>query len=82
MYGHLILESASDISTEMLDQIFDFQIRDFSAYAVALHGRPSSTQAQQEWALGAIRKPTVDRRRFETVWSEVLTYDGVYEMNP
>ncbi len=82
VYGHLILESASDISTEMLDQIFDFQIRDFSAYAVALHGKPSSTPAQQEWALGAIRKPTVDQRRFETVWAEVLTYDGVYEMNP
>lgn len=82
VYGHLILESAGEVSTAMLDQIFDFQIRDFSAYAVRLHGTPSSTAAQQEWALGAIRKPTVDQHRFDTVWAEVLTYDGVYEMNP
>ncbi|WP_206510819.1 acyl-CoA dehydrogenase [Rhodococcus sp. BGS-1C] len=82
VYGHLILESADAISVETLDQIFDFQIRDFSGYAVALHGKPSSTPAQQEWALGAIRKPTVDRRRFDAVWAEVLTYDGAYEMNP
>ena len=82
VYGHLILESSDAISVETLDQIFDFQIRDFSGYAVALHGKPSSTPAQQEWALGAIRKPTVDRRRFDAVWAEVLTYDGAYEMNP
>ncbi|MGA9870687.1 MAG: acyl-CoA dehydrogenase family protein [Rhodococcus sp. (in: high G+C Gram-positive bacteria)] len=81
VYGHLILECAAEISTELLDQIFDFQVRDFSAYAVALHGKPSSTQAQQDWALGAIRKPAVDRRRFDAVWAEVLEYDGAYEMN-
>lgn len=80
VYGHLILESAESISAELLDQIFDFQIRDFSGYAVALHGKPSSTEAQQHWALGAIRKPVVDRARFDTVWSEVVAYDGAYEM--
>lgn len=82
VYGHLILESADAVSTEVLDQIFDFQIRDFSAYAVALHGKPSSTEDQQSWALGAIRKPVVDRGRFDAVWAEVLGYDGAYEMNP
>jgi acyl-CoA dehydrogenase len=29
-----------------VDQIFDFQIRDFSGYAIALHGKPSSAPAQ------------------------------------
>lgn len=82
VYGHLILESADSISTEMLDQIFDFQIRDFSGYAVALHGKPSSTDTQQQWALGAIRKPVVDDARFGAVWAEVLEYDGAYEMTP
>ncbi|MDJ0391870.1 acyl-CoA dehydrogenase family protein [Rhodococcus sp. G-MC3] len=80
VYGHLILEGADSVSNEVLDQIFDFQIRDFSGYAVALHGKPSSTEAQQAWALGAIRKPVVDRSRFDAVWNEVLSYDGVYEM--
>ena len=62
VYGQLILEQAAlaSIDDEIIDQIFDFQIRDFSTYAVALHGKPSSTQAQQDWALGAIRKPVSD----------------------
>ena len=61
---------------------FDFQIRDFSTYAVALHGKSSSTQAQQDWALGAIRKPVSDAQRFERVWERVKAYDGAYEMRP
>lgn len=80
VYGQLILESAEKVSTDLLDQIFDFQIRDFSGYAVALHGKPSSTEAQQAWALAAIRKPAVDLARFDAVWSEVVSYDGAYEM--
>ena len=63
-------------------QIFDFQIRDFSSYAVALHGKPTSTQAQQDWALGAIRKPVPDAERFGRVWERVRAYDGAYEMRP
>ncbi len=82
VYGHLLLEQADEISTEMMDQIFDFQIRDFSGYAVALYGKPSSTAAQQQWALDAIRKPVVDADRFEAVWNEVVSYDGRYEMRP
>ncbi len=82
IYGHLILECADEISSELLDQIFDFQIRDFSGYALALYGKPSSTEAQQAWALGSMRKPTVDQTRFDTVFSEVVSYDGAYEMNP
>jgi acyl-CoA dehydrogenase len=82
VYGHLILESADAVSTEVLDQIFDFQVRDFSAYAVALYSKPSSTESQQAWAVGALRKPVVNAARFDAVWGEVLAYDGVYEMRP
>ncbi|OZF42869.1 acyl-CoA dehydrogenase [Rhodococcus sp. 14-2470-1b] len=82
VYGHLILESADAVSTEVLDQIFDFQVRDFSAYAVALYSKPSSTEAQQAWAVGALRKPVVNAARFEAVWGEVLAYDSAYEMQP
>ena len=52
VYGQLILEQAEILGLEpdLVDQIFDVQVRDFSAYAVALHGKASSTAAQQEWA--------------------------------
>jgi acyl-CoA dehydrogenase len=84
VYGQLILEQASltGLDRDLLDQIFDFQIRDFSAHAVALHGKPSSTAAQQEWALAAVRKPVTDTDRFNRVWEHVKAYDGAYEMRP
>ncbi|MFD4366579.1 acyl-CoA dehydrogenase family protein [Rhodococcus sp. NPDC058521] len=84
VYGQLILEQAelTGLGRDLVDQIFDFQVRDFSAYAVSLHGKKSSTEAQQKWAIGAVRKPTVDGERFDRVWREVKDYNGVYEMRP
>jgi len=84
VYGQLILEQAAltGLDDDIVDAIFDFQMRDFSMYAVALHGKPTSTQAQQDWALGAIRKPVPDAARFDRVWERVKAYDGAYEMAP
>ena len=82
VYGQLLLEQAelTGLDRDLVDQIFDFQVRDFSEYAVTLHGKSSSTQAQQDWALAAIRKPVVDDQRADRVWAQVANYDGVYEM--
>ena len=84
VYGQLILEQAelTGLGRDLVDQIFDVQIRDFSAYAIALHGKPSSTPAQQAWALSAVRKPVADPARFGRVWEQVRSYDGAYEMRP
>ncbi|MEO3761435.1 acyl-CoA dehydrogenase family protein [Mycobacterium sp. B14F4] len=88
VYGQLILEQAellgldSESGQDIVDQIFDFQVRDFSTYAVTLHGRSSSTAEQQEWAVNAIRKPVSDAGRFDRVWRRVEAYDGAYEMRP
>ncbi|CAN5383983.1 acyl-CoA dehydrogenase [soil metagenome] len=84
VYGQLILEQADliGLDPDLVDQIFDFQIRDFSAHAISLHGKPSSTPMQQDWALSAVRKPVVDIERFGRVWEQVKAYDGAYEMQP
>ncbi|MCZ8382072.1 acyl-CoA dehydrogenase family protein [Mycobacterium sp. CPCC 205372] len=84
VYGQLILEQAeiTGLDGDLLDQIFDVAIRDFSGYAVALHGKPSSTDAQQGWAVSALRKPVADAERFDRVWAQVVSYDGAYEMRP
>lgn len=84
VYGQLILEQAAltGLDSDMLDQIFDFQVRDFNTYAVALHGKPTATTAQQDWALSAIRKPVPDPARFHRIWERVKAYDGAYEMAP
>ncbi|MCH9640509.1 MAG: acyl-CoA dehydrogenase family protein [Actinomycetia bacterium] len=84
VYGQLMLEQAEliGLDRDLVDQIFDIQIRDFSAYAIALHGKPSSTPAQQAWAMSAVRKPVADPARFNRVWEQVKGYDGAYEMRP
>jgi len=84
VYGQLILEEASltGLGTELVDQVFDVLVRDFSAYAVDLYGKASSTKAQQQWALEHIRKPAADPGRYDRVWQTVRDLAGAYEMRP
>ncbi|NKE61389.1 acyl-CoA dehydrogenase [Lentzea sp. PSKA42] len=84
VYGQLVLEQAKITGTDstVLDQIFDVLVRDFAGYATALHGKASSTEAQQQWAVSQIRKPHVDHARFDAVWQQVVALSGQYEMRP
>jgi len=85
VYGQLILENAKiyNVDKDLLDQIFDFMVRDFSRYALQLYSKPSSTTKQMELCMKMIRKPNVDQRRYERVWSEfVYALKDAYEMNP
>jgi acyl-CoA dehydrogenase len=82
VYGHLILERAqqTQLDSDVLDQIFDVFVRDWSAYATALHGKASSTDEQQAWALEAIGKPVVDEARAARVFERVRALASAYEM--
>ncbi len=82
VYGQLIIENAEkhDIGDALLDQIFDFIVRDFSLYALKLHSKPTSTEKQQEILLRCIRKPNVDEDRFGEVWEEAHSLKDLYEM--
>jgi len=84
VYGQLVLEQARITGTDehLVDQIFDVLVRDFAGYATALHGKASSTEAQQQWAVQQIRKPHVDQARFDAVWQQVVALSGQYEMRP
>jgi acyl-CoA dehydrogenase len=68
-YGQLILENKRiyDVEDEVIDQIFDVLVRDFSRYALQLYSKTSSTSRQMELCLKMIRKPVVDTARFERV---------------
>jgi acyl-CoA dehydrogenase len=83
VYGRLILERASltDLDRDVVDQIFDVFVRDFSGHAVELHGKTSSTGAQQAWALEHVRKPVDDAGRAARVWAQVRDLAGAYEMS-
>lgn len=83
VYGQLILENAKIYAVEdaLLDQIFDFMVRDFSKFALQLYSKPSSTDAQMAACLKLIRKPEVDEDRYRTVWEQhVEGMKGQYAM--
>ena len=62
-YGQLILEQAQldETPPDVVDLVFETLVRDFSATAIELHGKASSTEAQQQWALE--QRPQAGHRR-------------------
>ncbi len=84
VYGQLILENAKiyGVDGDLVDQIFDFMVRDFSKFALDIHGKPSSTPEQMDACVKMIRKPAVDAKRYQSVWeNHVLALKDLYEMN-
>ncbi|WP_331740443.1 acyl-CoA/acyl-ACP dehydrogenase (plasmid) [Streptomyces sp. NBC_00015] len=84
VHAQLVLEQSrlTGLDEDVLDELFAVLVRDFSAHAVELHGKDSATRQQQEWALGAVRRPVVDPARTERVWQQVEALSGAYETAP
>ena len=83
VYAQLILENARiyEIGDDLLDQIFDFMVRDLSKFALQLFSQPSSTEKQMACCQRMIRKAVHDPARYERVWKEqVAPLSGAYEM--
>lgn len=84
VYGQLIIENAKlyDIEDDLLDQIFDFMVRDFSKYALELYSKTSSTTRQMRLCSLMIKKPVVNKERFARVWeNDVYALKDQYSMN-
>ncbi len=82
VYGQLILENAPhlDADEELLEQIFDFMVRDMSAHALNIYSKTSSSAAQKDLALKIIRAPVADPARFDRVWNDrVFALRGCYK---
>ena len=54
-------EDNQRVDNDLLDQIFDFMVRDFSKYALQLYSKPSSTEKQMELCMKM--HPQARRRR-------------------
>jgi acyl-CoA dehydrogenase len=84
VYAQLILENArlysADVDDDLLDQIFDCLVRDFSSHALQLYSKPSSTPRQMELCLRMLRKPAVDAGRFNRVWEQVHALKEAYQL--
>jgi acyl-CoA dehydrogenase len=83
VYGQLILENAAllEIEDDIIDQIFDFMVRDLSKFALQLYSKPSSTEQQMVYCTKLLRKAHVDNDRYQRVLERhVYSLNGVYEM--
>ena len=84
-YGQLIIENAKiyAVGDDLLDQIFEFMVRDMAKFALQLYSKTSSTKVQQLLCMAMVRKPAANPARMQRIWKEqVLSQKGAYEMNP
>ncbi len=84
VYGQLILENKKiyGVSDELVDQIFDFMVRDFSRYSLQIYGKSVTTEKQQELCLKMIRRPVVNLDRYGKVLNDyVYAMKDQYTMN-
>lgn len=79
-YGQLILENSEiyGIDDAVVDQIFDFMVRDFSKYALELYQKPNSTDTQMGLCTKMIMKPVFDEARFNKVLAEAYSLRDQY----
>ncbi len=84
VYGQLILENARiySISDDLIDQIFNFMVRDFSKFALDVLGKSGSSARQAEYCRKMIMKPEFNAERYSRVWNQdILPLKDAYEMN-
>ncbi|MCP4762407.1 MAG: acyl-CoA dehydrogenase [archaeon] len=83
VYGQLILENAKiyEMDDDLIEQVFDFMIRDFSMYALKLYSKPIAKKKQREYCLKMIKHPVKDNKRFERIRDRVYALKDTYEQN-
>jgi len=85
VYGQLILEQArfGGLDTGILNQIFDFMVRDFAQFAMQIYGNHSSRDAQRDY-FGRIMliKAVPDPEQYGRVWERYVSIlNGEYAMS-
>jgi len=84
-YGQLIIEkfNMDQFEEDLLEQIFDFMIRDFSEYALKLYSKTDTSDIQMSYCRKIIKKPMVNKERFSRIWkTHVIPLKDTYEMTP
>jgi len=85
VYGQLILEQAAieNLDKDILNQIFDFMVRDFTAFALQIYGMNHAKDEQRAFCKEIILIRAVgDDAQYKRVWEKyVLPLNGEYRMN-
>lgn len=81
-YGGLILEQADAdrVGSAIVDEIFAFQVRDFSRHALNLYQKPSTTADQQAACQRIMQRPQHDEARAREVYDIVMNLKDAYVM--
>jgi acyl-CoA dehydrogenase len=89
VYGQLILEQATvdSVDPDIINQIFDFMVRDFGRFALQVYDNHSVREDQIAFLKEIIlTKPVPDDNQdhqYERVWdNHIFPLVGAYEMNP
>ncbi|MEA3362877.1 MAG: acyl-CoA dehydrogenase [Thermodesulfobacteriota bacterium] len=81
VYAQLILENSRiyQLDSDLLEQIFDFLIRDYSAFALQMILSHNNLPEQEEIYHQMIKKPARDSAQFEQVWKQVIALEDCYK---
>ena len=85
VYGQLILENAAiyAVNEQLIDQIFNFMVRDFSKFALELYSKRGTSKAQANLLQNFFFRPAEDEEGFKRFFAgQILTLKDTYEMNP
>ena len=84
VYGQLILEQAKleNMDQDVLNQIFDFMVRDFSHFALQIYGNHSTKDEQREYCTKIMLiKAVPNPEQYNKVWEKyVSSLNGEYAM--
>ena len=82
VYAQLILENSRiyQLDENLLEQIFAFLIRDYSAFALQMILNHSNLPEQEDIFRRMLKKPAHDNGQFEQVWSQVMALEDCYRM--
>ena len=83
VYAQLILENSRiyDIDKDLLEQIFTFLVKDYSAFALQMILGHDNSAAQEEIFYKMIKKPAQDKEGFNRVWENIYALKDQYVMN-
>ena len=85
VYGQLILEQAAfdKVDTDVINQIFDFMVRDFSRFALQIYGMHNTKEEQRAYCKEIMLiKSQGDDAQYNKVWQNyVFALNGEYAMN-
>jgi acyl-CoA dehydrogenase len=83
VYAQLILENSKIYGTDkdVLEQIFTFLVKDYSAFALQMILSHENSVEQEEIFNKMIKKPVKDAQGFQRVWDSVHALKDQYVMN-